>query len=82
MGAKKRNSKEVAIQMERSRKGSPKPVERIWYCPIYKLRGEGFFVEKKNGKYFLGWEDEHKQLKVLISKHVYDVLKNEWKNYE
>ena len=64
--------------MERRSKRSSQSVERIWYCPTYRLRGEGFFVEKRNGKYFLGWEDEHKQLKVLISKEVFNTLKNEW----
>lgn len=82
MGRKKRRVKKASAQVESSRKRSSQFVERIWRCPVSKISEEGFFVERRNGKYFLGWEDKEKQLKVLISREVFEVLKREWSKYD
>jgi len=53
---------------------------KYWYSSIYEQNNYGFYLEKKNNKFYLGFKYKTKKdVCVKISYDSFMVLKKEWR---
>jgi hypothetical protein len=54
--------------------------ETYWYSEIYNIKNYGFYINKKDNKYYLGFKYKNgKCTEVKITYDTFVILKKEWK---